>query len=187
MDYSINDLMNEDKCYEHLVYHFHGGELGCPSCGSAHSRVHGRQRAPVLQHLCLECDTYFNVFSGTAFQGTHWPCSKVVLVLRGFSKGDSTLSMTRELGLGYSNLLYLRHELMGNAADNRPAELLPDLETESDEVYQNSGEKGILHPDPEDPPRRRANKKRAPEIGGTTVRASMGLSGGRAGRSGWRC
>jgi transposase len=27
-------------------------------------------------------------------------------------------------------------------------------------MYQNAGEKGILHPDPEDPPRRRANKRR---------------------------
>lgn len=160
MDYSIDDLMDEDKCYEHVVDHFHSGSLCCPSCGSDHSRVHGRQRAPILQHLCLDCDTYFNVFSGTAFQGTHWPCSKVVLILRGVSKGDSTLSMSQELKLGYSNLLYLRHELMGNAADNRPVERLPDKATESDEMYQNSGEKGVLHPDPEDPPRRRANKKR---------------------------
>jgi hypothetical protein len=116
------------------------------------------------QHLCLNCDAYFNVFSGTVFQGTHWPSSKVVLVLRGFSKGDSTLSMSRELKLGYSNLLYLRHELMGIAADKRPMERLADKATESDEMYQNSGEKSILHPDPEDPPRRRANKKRTRKL-----------------------
>lgn len=187
MDYGIDDLMDEDKCYEHVVGHFHDGSLCCPSCKSDHMRVHGRQRAPILQHLCLNCDTYFNVFSGTVFQGTHWSCSKVVLVLRGFSKGESTLSISRELKLGYSNLLYLRHELMGNAADNRPVERLPDKATESDEMYQNSGEKGILHPDPEDPPRRRANKKRGSETGGTTVRAFTGLLAERAGKSGWRC
>ena len=82
------------------------------------------------------------------------------MILRGFLKGDSTLSMSREMGLGYRNLLYLRHELMGNALENREAGILPDSETESDEMYQNSGEKGILHPDPDDPPRRRANKKK---------------------------
>lgn len=32
--------------------------------------------------------------------------------------------------------------------------------TEADEMYQNAGEKGIKHPDPEDPPRRRGNKAR---------------------------
>ena len=32
--------------------------------------------------------------------------------------------------------------------------------TEADELYQNAGEKGRKHPDPWDPPRRRANKTR---------------------------
>jgi hypothetical protein len=31
---------------------------------------------------------------------------------------------------------------------------------EADEMYQNAGEKGIEHPDPDDPPRRRANSRR---------------------------
>ena len=31
---------------------------------------------------------------------------------------------------------------------------------EADEMYQNAGEKGVPHPDPEEPPRRRANKVR---------------------------
>ena len=34
-----------------------------------------------------------------------------------------------------------------------------DDETESDEMFQNAGEKGTLHPDPDDPPRRRANNR----------------------------
>jgi len=32
--------------------------------------------------------------------------------------------------------------------------------TEADEMFQNAGEKGTRHPDPDDPPRRRANKRR---------------------------
>lgn len=32
--------------------------------------------------------------------------------------------------------------------------------TEADEMYQNTGEKGLEHPNPLDPPRRRANKQR---------------------------
>ena len=161
MDYAIDNLLDEDRCYAHLVDHFHGGKLICPNCGSSNKRVHHRRRKPVFQFMCLDCKTYFNVFTGTAFAGTRWACSKVVMILRGFLKGDSTLSMSREMGLGYRNLLYLRHELMNNALGNREEGLLPDSETESDEMYQNSGEKGILHPDLEDPPRRRANKKKA--------------------------
>lgn len=67
--------------------------------------------------------------------------------------------MSKELKLGYRNLLYLRHELMRNAHFGRTAALLEDEATESDEMYQNAGEKGVLHPNPEDPPLRRANKK----------------------------
>lgn len=41
-----------------------------------------------------------------------------------------------------------------------PPSALGDEVTEADEMYQNAGEKGILHDDPDDPPRRRANKAR---------------------------
>ena len=37
---------------------------------------------------------------------------------------------------------------------------MTDSWTEADEMYQNAGEKGTLHPYPNDPPRRRANKAR---------------------------
>jgi transposase len=40
-----------------------------------------------------------------------------------------------------------------------PSPPLPDAVVEADELYQNAGEKGIRHPDPLDPPRRRANKR----------------------------
>jgi transposase len=35
---------------------------------------------------------------------------------------------------------------------------LHDPHVEADEMFQNAGEKGIRHDDPDDPPRRRANK-----------------------------
>jgi hypothetical protein len=38
--------------------------------------------------------------------------------------------------------------------------MLSDTITESDEVFINAGSKGELHPDPQDPPRVRANKKK---------------------------
>lgn len=176
MEYSIDNLLDESKCYAHLEEHFHNGTLCCPTCQSLNYKVHHRRRHPVLQFKCEDCDTYFNLFSGTAFQGTHWKCSKIVMILRGFVKGDSTRSMSKEMNLGYRNLLYLRHELMGNAFDNREVDILPDKATESDEMYQNSGEKGIPHLDLEDPPRRRANKKRGSEPGKTIGRPFLAQS-----------
>lgn len=40
-----------------------------------------------------------------------------------------------------------------------PPEAMPDTATEADEMFQNAGEKGRPHRDPDDPPRRRANKR----------------------------
>jgi hypothetical protein len=87
--------------------------------------------------------------------------------LRGISKGESTAGLSRELQVDRVNLLYLRHAIQENAFANRIATPLPDEETESDEMYQNAGEKGIIHSDPDDPPRRRGNKKRGLVTGGT--------------------
>lgn len=160
MEYAIDDLLDEDKSYAHLVQYFHPEGLCCPHCRSAQRRMqHGRRR-PIVQWKCKDCGTYYNVFTGTVFQGTHWPCSKVVLVLRGLAKGESTRSMSQEMGLGYRNLLYLRHKMMENAFEHREREILEDEATESDEMYQNAGEKGRRHADPHDPPRCRANKKK---------------------------
>jgi transposase len=61
-----------------------------------------------------------------------------------------------------------------------PPSALDDEVTEADEVYVNAGEKGRRHPDPADPPRRRANKRRGhgtwntdrPPIGGVVGRGS---------------
>ena len=46
---------------------------------------------------------------------------------------------------------------MSQACTREP---LRDDIVEADGMYQNAGEKGLLHPDPEDTPRRRANKVR---------------------------
>ena len=184
MEYAVDNLLDEEKCYAHLLEYFHDGELTCSCCSGSKHHVHHYRRKPVLQFKCEDCGTYFNIFTGTALQGTHWKCSKIVMVLRGFIKGDSTLSMSKEMGLGYRNLLYLRHDLMKNAFDNRELDILPDKATESDEMYQNSGEKGLPHLDIEDPPRRRANKKRGSEPGKTTVHLFTGQSVGRVAKFG---
>lgn len=180
MIFPIDNLMDEQKCYDWLVEYFHDGHLVCPKCKGSHYHAHKNTRKPIIQFKCDDCNTYFNVFTATVFKATRWSCSKVVMILRGFHKGDSTRSMSIEMKLGYRNLLYLRHELMENAFFKRESSLLPDEVTESDEMYQNSGEKGILHPDPADPPRRRANKKRGLVPGKTTDRPSLELSGGKA-------
>ena len=57
-----------------------------------------------------------------------------------------------------------------------------DAELEADEMYQNAGEKGDLHPHPSDPPRRRANKRRGRGTMANDRPPILGLWGRSAGQ-----
>ena len=81
-------------------------------------------------------------------------------MIRGFSQGVTTNHIAEELERDYGTLLKWRHKIQQLALENRPDEPLPDMQTEADELFQNAGEKGKKHTEPEDPPRRRANKRR---------------------------
>ena len=103
------------------------------------------------------------------------------------AQGTPAAKLARELGLSRPHLLRLRHEIQARAlaaADRSP---LPDDRTEADEMYQNAGEKGVLHTDPLDPPRRRANQAKGHGTWDTdrpAVPAAVGRTSGRRG-SGW--
>jgi transposase-like protein len=161
MDFPLTDLMDQDACYAKLVGLLHPGGLTCPTCKAAdHLRVHRRHRAPVLDYRCAACGRVFNAFTGSALEGTHRRPAEVMLILRGFAQGVPTAQLARELGCDRKHLLELRRRMQGDAArwlDRNPP---GDRVVEADEMYQNAGEKGIPHGDPDDPPRRRANSRR---------------------------
>lgn len=153
--------MDEEKCYDYLVEILHPNGLHCPACrvSVGHSKVHRRDRAPVLYFRCL-CGRIYNALTGTDWQGNHHKCSIIIYILRGFAQGVPTLHIAQEVGIDRKHLLVRRHTIQGYAAQACPREPLTDDVVESDEMYQNAGEKGQRHSDPEDPPRRRANKTR---------------------------
>jgi len=101
----------------------------------------------------------FNLFSDTVWAGTHYDCVTLVLVLRGFAQGIPTLQLADELELDYGTLLERRHRIQQLALDHKPTTTLLDAVTEADEMFQNAGEKGEKHDDPDDPPRYRANNR----------------------------
>ena len=161
MDFPLTDLMDQDACYAKLVTLLHPDGLACPSCRSGdHLRVHRRHRAPVLDYRCTACRRVFNAFTGSALEGTHRRPAEVMLILRGFAQGVPTAQLARELGCDRKHLLELRRRMQDDAARWLDRNPLGDRTVEADEMYQNAGEKGIEHPDPDDPPRRRANGRR---------------------------
>jgi hypothetical protein len=81
--------------------------------------------------------------------------------LQGIVQGVSTLHLSKELGMGRQHLLTRRHQLQGFVDKACIRAPLRDEVTEVDEMYQNAGEKGIKHSDPNDPPRCRGNNTRS--------------------------
>jgi transposase-like protein len=161
MDFPLTDLMDQDACYHRLVSLLHPDGLACPGCQSDdHLHVHRRHRAPVLDYRCTACSRVFNAFTGTDLEGTHRRPAEVMLILRGFAQGVPTAQLARELGCDRKHLLELRRRMQDNARRWLDRNPLGDDVVEADEMYQNAGEKGIEHPDPDDPPRPRANSRR---------------------------
>ncbi len=159
MDFPIGDLMDENKCYEFLLDLFHPQGLHCPRCHTQEGlRIHHSYREPVLNYRCTRCKCVFNAWTGTLFQGTHWRPVQMVLILRGFTQGEPTAKLARELSCSRRHLLDLRHRFQNQAKSCLDRKPLEDAHVEADEMYQNAGEKGVPHEDPEDPPRRRANQ-----------------------------
>jgi hypothetical protein len=82
----------------------------------------------------------------------------IVRILQGFAQGMPTVHLAKELGIDRKHLLERRHKIQELVAQACIREPFLDEVVEADEMYQNAGEKGVLHSGPEDPPRRRANQ-----------------------------
>lgn len=120
--FPIADLLSEERSYEWLVEHLHPEGLHCPA---GHERPddeapHTRNRAPVVEYRCRVCGRVYNVFTDTVLNGIRYPCSKVVLILRGFFQGATTKGLAEELGIDRMNLLRLRHDVQAILHDRFP-------------------------------------------------------------------
>ncbi len=177
IDFPIDELMDEDVCHLYLLNRLHPDGLKCPHCGDV-GRYTVKKNTWFDGYKCMGCHKYYTiptkVGTGTVFEKTLQPASKIVLILRGFAKGESTARMSRELNLNRENLLNLRHRVQDNLFVNLPGGRQESADGfEADELFQNAGEKGLKHGDPADPPRRRANKKRGTATTPRTARPSF--------------
>jgi hypothetical protein len=65
----------------------------------------------------------------------------VLLLLRGVCKGEPSLTLARELQLSRMTVHEIRNALQANALCAQPRTRLKDQRTETDEPFQNAGEK----------------------------------------------
>ena len=181
--FSTIELMDEQKCYNYLIQILHPTGLCCPKCDRPveQSKVHRSDRAPVLYFHC-SCGRIYNAFAGTLWQGTHYNCPVIVRIMQGVSQGIPTLHLAKELNINYKNLLNRRHKMQEFVSQACIREPLSDTVVEVDEMYQNAGEKGVLHSDSDDPPRVRANKARGHGTWNTDRPPVLGIIGRESGQ-----
>lgn len=144
MDFPIIDLLDEEVSIAWLTDHLHPKGLKCPHCQADPSearffRVNGGSGLAVYR--CGSCQGIYHLYSGTLFENSQLTPTQVVLFLRGVLQGQSSAQLARELGLTKKTVLKWRHRLQARAEHLQPDDALPDRATESDELFQNAGEK----------------------------------------------
>ncbi len=144
MDFPIIDLLDTDQCVAWLEQHFHPTGLQCPHCSAPPAaarlfRINAGSGLPVYR--CRRCQGIYHLYSGTVFAGSQLAPEHVVLLVRGVLQGQPSAQLAREIGLTEKTVLKWRHRLQTRAERLQPDTPLPDAATESDEMFQNAGEK----------------------------------------------
>lgn len=144
MDFPITNLMDREACQEWILAYFHPTGFKCPHCqaGFEQARWFRRtKRSDIEVYRCKACQGIYNLYSGTVFEGRHFSPEQTVLFLQGVCQGKPSAKLARELGISRTTITEVRHEVQNNAKQEQPDNPLDDLEAETDEMFQNAGEK----------------------------------------------
>lgn len=142
MDFPLAELLDHEQSTRWLLAHFHPDGLACPRCGCDEAYLFRQTKRSRLDvYRCKNCAQTYSLYCGTIFQGRHLPPSQVVLLLRGFLQGVSSAQLARELELSRTTVHEIRKQIQQNAVREQPKTALPDTQTETDEMFQNAGEK----------------------------------------------
>lgn len=188
LSFPIQELLDEASSYEYLLRILHPDGLHCPNGHAlpAGQKPHERKRTPVVNYRCRECGKVYNAFTDTVLSGTHYDCRTIVLLLRGVTQGKSSRLLAHELEIDYSTVLKWRHRFQEQAIVPTEEEALPDEKAEGHpkgtRLFQNAGEKGDEHDDPDDPPRQRSNPKRGRGTAEDDRPVIVGVVGRESGR-----
>ena len=145
IEFPIVELMSSQSSYAWLLDYFHPDGLSCPHCGASFEQARAfrvTRSSQVPDYRCRVCEKTFNVYSQTVFEGRHLKPEQVVLLVRGVVKGEQAQILAREVGVCRQTVQIIRQRLQANALALQPDNPLDeDEQTETDELYQNAGEK----------------------------------------------
>src|SRR6476661_6002339 len=143
MDFPILTLLDTEASVAWIEQHFHPDGFGCPHCQAtlADARLFRTNRGSGLPvYRCRQCQGVYTLYTRTIFERAQLVPVLVVLLLRGVFQAQSSAQLARELALTEKTVLKWRHRLQAQAERIQPPTPLSDLNTESDEMFQNDGE-----------------------------------------------
>src|SRR5215208_1728123 len=143
MIFPIAELLDERQSVEWMEKYFHPKRLRCPGCGATtkDARQFRAHRGGFVDYRCQRCQSSYNLYTGTIFAGSKLEPRQAVLLLRGVCKGEPTTVLAEELELSRQCVHRWRQRIQRNAHALLSEAPLPDAETETDEMFQNAGEK----------------------------------------------
>jgi transposase-like protein len=144
MDFPIVELMDRQACVCWIEAYFHPTGLKCPHCQADLKQAllfRKTKRSDLVVYRCKACRGIYNLYSGTVFEGRYFTPEQAVLFIREVVQGKSTAKLARELHISRTTALEVRHKVQANAEQEQSTEPLSDLEVETDEMFQNAGEK----------------------------------------------
>jgi transposase-like protein len=144
MEFPITDLLSPSDSTQWILDHFHPQGLLCPNCGDPVAKAYifrTTKKSQLTVYRCRECNTVYNLYTNTIFQQRHLTPQQVVLFLRGVLKGEASITIAAELQVSPQTILDLRRDVQDRARFLQPKTALTDEQTETDEMFQNAGEK----------------------------------------------
>ena len=144
MDFPIKDLMARTACLKWIEAHFHPKGLKCPHCDAGLEQANWfrkTKRSDLDVYRCRECKGIYNLYSQTVLEGRYFTPEQTVLFIQGVCQGKPTAQLARELSLSRTTATEVRQQLQANAEQAQPQTPLDDLDVETDEMFQNGGEK----------------------------------------------
>ena len=143
MIFPITELLDDHESRAWVEKHFHPKGLRCPGCGAPReeAREFRQHKRGFVDYRCHHCHRTYNLYTGTLFAGSNLAPRRVVLLVRGICKGEPATVLAEELSLSRQCVHRWRKRLQANGYGMLSQKALPDGETETDEMFQNAGEK----------------------------------------------
>jgi transposase-like protein len=150
MIFPISELLDEQASQAWVEKHFHPQGLRCPGCKATpdQAREFRRHKRGFVDYRCHHCQRTYNLYTGTLFAGSNLEPRRVVLLVRGVCKGEPAPVLAEELALSRQSVYRWRKRLQAKGYGMLSQQAVPDREAETDEMFQNAGEKRGQTPRP---------------------------------------